>query len=121
MKVLAWVLGAAHVVFAVPKLLGLPIMVEQFTAWGLPGWMMIFVGVAQLLGGLGLFIKNLRLPSSFAMALVMIGATVTVLASGHERAMVAITLPLTAALLAVAGHRLFQFARELPLVQSARR
>lgn len=112
MRALAYALGVAHVVFGGTKLLSLAPLVEQFRAWQLPPWMMYFVGVAQLLGGIGFFVRNLRLPSSFAMGLIMIGATVTLLASGHERAMAPLTLLLAGLCLAVAGHRLLQFARE---------
>ena len=112
MRILAYVLGVAHVVFGVTKLIAVPALVEQFRGWQLPPWMMYFVGVVQLLGGLGFFIRNLRLPSSFAMGLVMIGATVTVLASGHERAIAPLTIAIAALCFAVAGHRLIQFARE---------
>ncbi len=86
-QALAYVLGAAHVIFGATKLAAVPALVEQFHGWQLPPWMMYFVGAAQLLGGVGLFVRNLRLPSSFAMGLVMLGATVTVLASGNERPM----------------------------------
>ena len=120
MEILAYVLGVAHLGFAIPKLIALPTLVQQFQAWGLPVWMMYFVGVAQLLGGVGFFIRNIRLPSSFAMALVMIGATVTVLASGHERVNAPITALLAALCLAVAGHRLIQFAKEKGAEDSTR-
>lgn len=113
MMYLAYALGLAHLVFGATKLLALPPLVEQFRAWQLPPWMMTFVGVAQLLGGVGFFIRNIRLPSSFAMGLVMIGATVTLLATGHERAMAPLTLLLAGLCFGVAGHRLFQLAREL--------
>jgi hypothetical protein len=53
------------------------------------------------------------------MGLVMIGATVTVLASGHERAVAPITLVLAALCFVVAGHRLVQFARELVADETA--
>ena len=62
----------------------MPTLVEQFQGWQLPPWMMYFVGVAQVLGGVGLFTRSLRLPSSFSMGLVMVGATVTVLASARR-------------------------------------
>ena len=112
MAYLAYALGVAHVVFGATKLAAVPTLVEQFHGWQLPLWMMYFVGVAQLLGGMGFFIRNLRLPSSFAMGLVMVGATVTVLASGEERAVAPLTLVLALLCFAVAGHRLVQFARE---------
>jgi uncharacterized membrane protein YphA (DoxX/SURF4 family) len=120
MQILAYVLGVAHVIFGVTKLAAVPALVEQFRGWELPLWMMYFVGVAQLLGGIGFFIRNIRLPSSFAMGLVMIGATVTVLASGHERMVAPLTILLTALCFAVAGHRLVQFAREFVADENAK-
>ena len=120
MAYLAYGLGIAHLVFAAPKLAATPTLVEQFRLWGLPVWMMYFVGVAQLLGGIGLFIRNIRLPSSMAMGLVMVGATVTVLASGVERPMAALTIVLALLCFAVAVHRLLQFAREKVAEASAR-
>lgn len=112
MPVVAMVLGLAHIVFGVTKLIPVPILVEQFHGWELPPWFMTFTGVAQLLGGIGMLVRDLRLPSSFAMGLVMIGATVTVLATGHEAWNAPLTLALALACFAVAGHRLTQFARE---------
>lgn len=113
MQFLAYGLGVAHLVFGATKLLAIPTLVEQFHLWHLPTWMMYFVGVAQLLGGIGLFIRNIRLPSSFAMALVMIGATVTVVATGEEVANAPLTVLVAGLCLAVAGHRLKQLVREL--------
>jgi uncharacterized membrane protein YphA (DoxX/SURF4 family) len=112
MPVLAVVLGVAHLVFGATKLLAVPAMVEQFRGWQLPNWMMYFIGVAQALGGVGLLIRNLRLPSSLAMGLVMIGATVTVLATGHEAFNAPLTIVLALLCFAVFAHRLPQFARE---------
>jgi putative oxidoreductase len=112
MPIVAVVLGLAHLGFGATKLVAIPTLVDQFRAWQLPPWMMYFVGVAQVLGGVGLLIRNLRLPSSFAMALVMIGATVTVLATGHEVFNAPLTIVLSLLCFAVAAHRLPQFARE---------
>lgn len=113
MQYLAYGLGVAHLLFGATKVLAVPTLVEQFQAWELPGWMMYFVGVAQLLGGIGFFIRNIRLPSSFAMALVMVGATVTVVATGEELVNAPLTVLIAGLCLAVAGHRLKQLVREL--------
>ena len=111
--ILAYVLGVSHVVFGATKLAAIPTLVEQFRGWELPPWMMYFVGAAQLMGGVGMFVKQLRLPSSFAMGLVMVGATVTVLATGHERGVAPLTIVLAVLCFAVAAVRLKQLAREL--------
>lgn len=120
MQILAYVLGLAHIVFGGTKLAALPQLVEQFHAWQLPPWMMYFVGVAQVLGGIGFFIRNIRLPSSFAMGLVMIGATVTLIATGHERVTAPLTILLAVLCFGVAGHRLTQFAREFVADENAK-
>ena len=99
--------------FGLTKVLALPQMVDSFHRWQLPLWMMYFVGAAQLLGGVGFFIRNFRLPASFAMGLVMVGATVTVLATAHSRGSALLTLLLAMLCFFVAGYRLQQFAREL--------
>ncbi len=120
MPALGSVLGVAHLVFGATKLAAIPALVEQFRAWQLPPWMMYFVGVAQVLGGVGLLVRNLRLPSSFAMGLVMIGATVTVIATGHEVFNAPLTVVLAILCFAVAGHRLTQFAREFVAEESSK-
>jgi uncharacterized membrane protein YphA (DoxX/SURF4 family) len=121
LQVLAYVLGVAHLVFGATKLTAVAPVVAQFHAWGLPPWMMLFVGAAQVLGGAGLCIRNLRLPASFAMGLVMVGATVTLLATGHERGMAPLTVVLAVLCFLVAGHRLVQFAREFVADENAKR
>jgi uncharacterized membrane protein YphA (DoxX/SURF4 family) len=120
-QILAYVLGVAHLVFGATKLTAVAPVVAQFHAWGLPPWMMFFVGVAQMLGGAGFLVRNLRLPASFAMGLVMIGATVTLLATGHERGLAPLTIVLAMLCFVVAGHRLVQLARELAADESAKR
>ncbi len=119
MQILAYLLGAAHLVFAAPKLLGVAAMAAEFHRWGFPPWMTTFVGVAQLLGGVGLFVRNIRLPSAFAMGLVMIGATVTLAAAG-EYVQMPVTLVIAGLCFAVAGHRLMQFAAEKAAEDAAR-
>lgn len=81
---LAYLLGLAHLVFGITKLAGLPNLTKEFTEiWAFPLWFMYFVGVAQILGGVALFIRILRMPASFAMALIMVGAITTTIISGQ--------------------------------------
>jgi len=115
---LSYALGLAHLGFGLTKVLALPQMVDSFHRWQLPLWMMYFVGAAQLLGGVGFFIRNFRLPASFAMGLVMVGATVTVLATAHSRGSALLTLLLAMLCFFVAGYRLQQLARELMAKES---
>lgn len=43
----------------------------------------VFVGIAQVLGGLALFTRQLRMPASLTMELIMIGAITTVCIPGQ--------------------------------------
>lgn len=78
-RFLAYFLGTIHLPFGLSKLAGVETMVAQWQQWGFPIWFLYFVGAAQLLGGICLFIRQLRLPASFSMALIMLGAIPTVI------------------------------------------
>jgi uncharacterized membrane protein YphA (DoxX/SURF4 family) len=83
-QIIAYVLGVAHLIFGATKLIGQANLTKEFTEiWHFPLWFMYFVGVAQLLGGIALFTRQLRMPASLAMALIMIGAIVTTIISGQ--------------------------------------
>ena len=83
-QIIAYVLGAAHLIFGATKLMGQADLTKEFTEiWHFPLWFMYFVGVAQLLGGIALFTRQLRMPASLAMALIMIGAIATTIISGQ--------------------------------------
>ncbi|MBS1510255.1 MAG: DoxX family protein [Bacteroidetes bacterium] len=83
-KIIAYILGVAHLIFGLTKLIGQPGLTKEFTVlWQFPLWFMYFVGAAQVLGGLALFTRQLRMPASLAMALIMIGAIATTIVSGQ--------------------------------------
>ncbi len=83
-KIIAYILGALHLLFGGTKLMGQASLSKEFTEiWHFPLWFMYFIGVAQLLGGIALFTRQLRMPASLAMALIMIGAIVTTIISGQ--------------------------------------
>ncbi|MEP7198163.1 MAG: DoxX family protein [Saprospiraceae bacterium] len=83
-QIIAYVLGVAHLVFGITKLMGQADLTKEFTeVWHFPLWFMYFIGVAQVLGGIALFTRQLRMPASLAMALIMIGAIVTTIISGQ--------------------------------------
>jgi len=111
--ILAYVLGVAHLVFGGTKVLGIQSMTDEFTlVWHFPLWFMYFVGVSQLVCGALLFVRNLRLPASFAMALTMIGGFATAIAATQPVNAV-VTLVVAALCLLVAKHRFFQLVEEL--------
>ena len=83
-QIVAYVLGVAHLIFGATKLIGQADLAKEFTEiWHFPLWFMYFVGIAQVLGGIGLFTRQLRMPASLAMALIMIGAVATTIVSGQ--------------------------------------
>ena len=111
--IIAYLLGTAHLVFGATKLVGIASMTKEFTeTWHFPLWFMYFVGVAQLLGGIALFTRLLRMPASLAMALIMIGAIVTTIISGQIINVIICTIVLVLCML-VFKHRVDQLAAEL--------
>lgn len=59
------------------KLLGLEFELEAFERWGYPLWFMYFTGVVEVIGGLVIWVKRLRLITSVGLNCVMIGAVAT--------------------------------------------
>jgi len=103
----------ANLIFGITKLIGISSLTKEFTeVWHFPLWFMYFVGVAQVLGGIGLFIRQLRMPASLAMAFIMIGAIVTTIIS-VQIINVAICLVVLVLCMVVFKHRVEQLALEL--------
>jgi uncharacterized membrane protein YphA (DoxX/SURF4 family) len=112
-QIIAYLLGAAHLIFGVTKLVGIESMTKEFTeTWHFPLWFMYFVGVAQTLGGIALFTRQLRMPASLSMALIMIGAIVTTIISGQIINIIICTVVLVLCMV-VFKHRIEQLAEEL--------
>ena len=59
------------------KLLGLEFELEAFERWGYPLWFMYVTGVVEVIGGLVIWVKRLRLITSVGLNCVMIGAMAT--------------------------------------------
>lgn len=80
--IIAYLLGALHIIFGATKLLGQSDSIKEFTEiWQFPLWFFYFVGITQLIGGLGLLIKRLRLSASLGLAYLMLGAIGTAIVS----------------------------------------
>ncbi|MEP7266449.1 MAG: DoxX family protein [Saprospiraceae bacterium] len=111
--IIAYVLGVAHLVFGGTKLIGGESLTKEFTEiWHFPLWFMYFVGVAQVLGAFGLFTRQLRMPASLAMALIMLGAVVTTIVSGQIGNVIICFVVLVLCMI-VFKHRVKQLAKEL--------
>jgi uncharacterized membrane protein YphA (DoxX/SURF4 family) len=65
------------------KLTDFFLAVEFFTKWGIPLWMMHFIGASELAGAIGLLLPRTRLSAAFALFLLMIGGLVTHLTHGE--------------------------------------
>lgn len=116
-KIIAYVLGIAHLIFGATKLIGQADLTKEFTElWRFPLWFMYFVGVAQVLGGLALFTRQLRMPASLAMALIMIGAIATTIVSGQWGNVVVCSVVLVLCLITFVA-RLKDLAIELAIEQ----
>ena len=68
---------------AVFKLVNFFLAVQFFTKWGIPVWMMHFIGTAELAGVIGLLIPRTRLAAAFGLLLMMVGGLVTHLTFGE--------------------------------------
>ncbi len=115
--IIAYIVGAAHLLFGATKLIGQADLTAEFTElWHFPLWFMYFVGVAQVLGGLALFTRQLRMPASLAMALIMIGAIATTIVSGQVVNVIICTVVLVLCLVTFVA-RLKDLAIELAIEQ----
>ena len=65
------------------KLTDFFLAVQFFTKWGIPTWMMHFIGASELAGAIGLLLPRTRLAAAFALFLLMIGGLVTHLTHGE--------------------------------------
>jgi uncharacterized membrane protein YphA (DoxX/SURF4 family) len=65
------------------KLTNFFLAVQFFTNWGIPLWMMHFIGASELAGAVGLLVPRTRPAAAFALFLLMIGGLVTHLAHGE--------------------------------------
>jgi len=64
------------------KLVGDVSMTYEFQEFGLPHWMLIYIGIAEVVVGIGLFIKPIRFFAAFTNALLLTWAVTATLASG---------------------------------------
>jgi uncharacterized membrane protein len=82
--VLAVILGLAFLMAGSFKLSGQAEMVQNFEKWGLPVTVMYLIGVAEVLGGIGLFIVKMRFLAVLGLMALMIGAIGTHLLNGEQ-------------------------------------
>lgn len=109
----AYAIGVLFILSGAMKLIGQADPKAMFTEqFKFPLWLMYLTGVGEVLGGALLFVRQLRMPASFTLALIMVGATVTHIAT-NSLGMILITLPFMLVCLAIFVHRYRQLIQEL--------
>lgn len=56
------------------KLMGNPMALESFSKLGLPGWFAIFIGVSEVAGALGIWIRRTSFWAALGIGIIMVGA-----------------------------------------------
>ncbi len=71
------------------KLLNRPQMGAEFVKVGLPAWFSTFIGVCEVLGGIGVLVPQVRALAAACLSVIMVGAVYTTVT--HQPAIQAIT------------------------------
>jgi uncharacterized membrane protein YphA (DoxX/SURF4 family) len=91
-----FLLGLFFIIAGGKKLLGQEAQIDSFFRWGYPLWFLYLIGAIELVGGIGLFIPQLRSYAVMVLSITMVGASMTHLKAGE---MAAIPIPLALLLL----------------------
>lgn len=78
--VLLVLISALFIFAAIPKLMGQAIEVSAFASVGLPVWFMYIIGIGEIAGTIGLWIRGLSFYAAEGLFLVLAGAFGTTLA-----------------------------------------
>lgn len=70
-------LAAWMILAGVGKLMQPEEVLQMWDKWGYPAAFMMFIGVAEIAGSIGLFIPKLRKLAALGLIIIMIGAVVT--------------------------------------------
>ncbi len=73
-KALSAVLALIFLASGGAKLAGLEFEIAAFERWGYPMWFMVFIGVVEVIGGIGLLLPRLSALAGAALSAMMIGA-----------------------------------------------
>ena len=86
--VLGWILcvlvAFVFLVFGSMKLLGKPIMVQEFAQVGLGQWFRYFTGTLEVVGAIGLLIPKVSRWAALLLAVVMAGALIAHFTALHS-------------------------------------
>ena len=81
-QILSITIGILTVMPGVMKLTASSNMIKEFNEFGLPHWMLIYIGIAEVIVGIGLFIKSVRFFAAFANVLLLTWAITATMTSG---------------------------------------
>ncbi|MFS0556080.1 DoxX family protein [Brevibacillus sp. 179-C9.3 HS] len=70
------------------KLIGHPDTTLAFQAYGFPYWFQLVIGLGEVLGGLGLLWKKYARYAAYTLAVIILGATFTLLLNGDTSTIV---------------------------------
>ena len=77
-NIIAWILqiilALAFIASGANKLLHIPDTVVGFGKMGFPSWFAYFIGVAEVLGGIGLLVQRFTRLAAVGLMLIMLGA-----------------------------------------------
>ena len=78
MKYITWIaMGIVTVIMLMGgfmKLTGNPMATESFAVLGLPAWFALFIGVCEIAGAIGLWLRKTSVAAAGGIAVIMIGA-----------------------------------------------
>ena len=79
-NIIAWILqgllGVAFIAAGAGKLLNMDKTIHSFGDIGLPAWFAWFIGIAEVLGGIGLLVRRTVRPAALCLMTIMVGAFV---------------------------------------------
>lgn len=56
------------------KLMGNPMALDSFATLGLPGWFGTFIGVCEIAGAIGIWLRRTSMLAALGIAIIMVGA-----------------------------------------------
>lgn len=78
MKYITWaamaIITIVMLMGGVMKLTGNPMATTSFATLGLPGWFALFIGICEIAGAIGLWIKRTSVMAASGIAIIMVGA-----------------------------------------------
>ena len=81
-QILSIIIGVLTIMPGVMKLTGSSSMINEFNQFELPHWMLIYIGITEIIVGIGLFIKSVRFFAAFANVLLLTWAITATMTSG---------------------------------------